>query len=285
MIALCLLAVSGCSDAPARRDAGALPAPFDGAGSATAQQSSALHRAEERAIASCMRDRGFSYLPVPAARPTTDNPYGLLTGAQAAADGYGLTSAALAGPAEDPNEQALAPLSEDRRAAWRNALIGTGGQQRTLNAPGSPSLHINTDGCVHLGRQGLYGSAYDQAELTVEGLTAQVVTQVSADEAFVAAQGSWARCMRGRSESARTLQEARASIQDALGAIGDDRARLRELGRRELRLAGHDAACQRESGMAAAVRTVQERIEASLPEESRQQGAALAELRKRALEE
>lgn len=284
MIALCLLAVSGCSSAPAHRAGSALPAPFNGAASVTPQQSSALHEAEERAVAACMQERGFSYLPVPAGRPTTDHPYGLLTEAQAAADGYGVTSVALAGPTEDPNRQALAQLAEDRREAWRNALIGTGQQQRTLTAPGSPSLHINTDGCVYLGRQSLYGSAYDQAELTVGGLTAQVVTQVTADEGFLAAQRSWAECMRGQGDSAETLQEARASIQDALGTIGDDRARLQDLGHRELRLAGHDAACQRKSSLAGAVRTVQERVEASLPEASRQQATALADLRKRALE-
>ena len=77
---LCLLTVGGCSRAPAHRAADPLPVPLDGAAAVPVEQAVVLHRAEERAIASCMRRRGFSYRAVPAARPVSENPYGLLDG-------------------------------------------------------------------------------------------------------------------------------------------------------------------------------------------------------------
>ncbi|MET9290957.1 hypothetical protein [Streptomyces sp. NPDC003077] len=285
MIALCLLAVSGCAaDAPARRDGDALPAPFGGAAVASPVQARALHDAEERAVAACMKRRGFPYRPVPANRPAAENPYGLLTEARAATDGYGLTSAALAGPPADPNRQLLDRMDAARRTAWQQALTGTGRKERTLTAPGMPSLHVKTDGCVYLARRDLYGGAWEQTELTVEGLNATVITRVTADKEFVAAQRTWAACMRGKGEKATTPQQARGEIQNAVDRAGRDRSALRRIGLRELKLAGRDATCQRESRLAEASRAAQERVEAALPERSRRHATTLTSLRARALE-
>ncbi|MEU2135297.1 hypothetical protein [Streptomyces sp. NPDC018352] len=280
VIALCLLAMGGCSEASPHRDGDALPAPFDGVSVVPVEQAESLHESEERAVAGCMRQRGFSYRSVPAGRPVVENPYGLLTSVRAARDGYGVTSVLLAGPPHDPNAKLLAHLDEGRRTAWQNALTGTGKRKRTLSAPDSPDLYINTDGCVYLGRRAVYGGEWEQAELTVSGLTAQVIARVTADPGFRTAQRSWADCLRGKGESFATLQEARGAIQDAAAKAGRGRSALQELGRRELQLAGRDAACQRRSNLAKAVRTAQKRVEAALPTSSRRQAAALAELRK-----
>ncbi|MEU9000210.1 hypothetical protein AB0C95_36250 [Streptomyces caniferus] len=283
MVALCLLAVGGCSQAPAHRGDGPLPAPFDGAAVASVEQAKSLHESEERAVAACMRQRGFSYREVPAGRIVAENPYGLLTEAQAAGDGYGLTADLLAGPPDDPNAQFLARLDPRHRAAWRNALTGTGKHERTLSAPGSPDLRINTDGCVYLGRRALYGSEWEQAELTIAGLTARVTNRVLADSGFRSAQRTWADCMRAKGEPFATLQDARGAIQNAVNKAGSDRVALQNVGRRELQLAERDAACQRQSDLAEAVRTAQKRVEAALPASSHRQAAKLADLRKQAL--
>ncbi|NKQ24167.1 hypothetical protein [Streptomyces galbus] len=283
VIALCLLAVGGCSPAPAHRGDDPPPAPFGGAAVASVEQAKSLHRSEERAVAACMRQRGFPYREVPVGRTVADNPYGLLTEEQAARDGYGLTADLLAGPPPDPNAQLLARLDPARRAAWRDALTGTGKQVRTLSAPNSPDLRINTDGCVYLGRRAMYGSEWEQARLTVTGLTARVIDRVLADPGFRRAQRTWADCLRADGEPFATLQDARGAIQDSANRAGSDRVALQAVGRRELRLAERDAACQRRSDLAGAVRAAQKRAEAALPASARRQVAELADLRKRAL--
>ncbi|SHL19951.1 hypothetical protein [Actinacidiphila paucisporea] len=283
MIALCLLAVGGCGQAPTHRGSDVLPAPFDGIDAVPLQQARLLHESEERAVATCMRQRGFPYLTVPPGRLAEENPYGLLTQAQAAQDGYGLTAALLAGPPPDPNAKFLAQMDEGRRTAWQNALTGSGKHERILRAPDSPEMRINTDGCVYLGRRAFYGSSWEQTELTVSGLVVRVIAGVTSDPGFRTAQQTWADCMRGRGESFTTVQEARGAIQGAASKAGSDRLALQNLSRRELQLAGRDATCQRQSALVAAVRAAQKRAEAALPDASRQQAAKLANLRKQAL--
>ncbi|MFI1305030.1 hypothetical protein [Streptomyces sioyaensis] len=283
MTALCLLAVGGCSGAPAHRGDDPLPAPFDGVAVASTEQAKSLHELEERAVTACMRQRGFSYREVPAGRMVAENPYGLLTEAQAAREGYGLTADLLAGLPDDPNSQLLTRLDARRRAAWRNALTGTSKHERTLSAPDSPDLLINTDGCVYLGRRTLYGSEWEQAELTIAGLTARVINRVLTDPGFRSAQQAWADCLRAKGESFTTLQDARGTIQNAANKAGSNRVALQAVGRRELQLAERDAACQRQSDLAEAVRTAQKGVEAALPASTRRQAAKLADLRKQAL--
>ena len=280
---LCLLTVGGCSRAPAHRAADPLPVPLDGAAAVPVEQAVVLHRAEERAIASCMRRRGFSYRAVPAARPVSENPYGLLTEETAAADGYGLTSAALAARPADPNASALAKLDKAGRSAWQEALIGTGKHRVTLTAPGTPSLRVNTDGCVYLARRDVYGKDWEQAETDVAGVNAQVVSGVAADPGFRAAQRTWAVCMRDGHWSVNTLQEARGLIQEAVARARGDRSALVRAGRREQSLARDDAHCQNRSELAAATRRAQARVESRLPKSSRDRAALLNELRSRAL--
>ena len=271
LIATLILAVGGCAGAPAHRGNGPLPVPLGDDMVVSAPQAAALHQAEERAIVSCMAQRGFSYEPVPVApRQSTDNPYGLLSESEAATNGYGLSATALAGPVKDPNEQVVAQLPIPRRDAWHDALLGTGRHQATLSAPGVAPLQIDLDGCVHVARDSLYGKDWEQAQLTVEGLVAQIVAQVTTDQGFVTAQTSWAACMKANGENLATLQQARGLVQDAVATADGDRAALQNVGRRELHVAVVDAGCQRVSDLADAVRAAQERSEARLPASSRQ---------------
>ncbi|AQS66719.1 hypothetical protein B1H29_07045 [Streptomyces pactum] len=275
--------MGGCTEASAHRAAGSLPVPLNGAESTSAQQARLLHDGEERAIASCMRRRGFSYRPVPAAPAVSANPYGLLTEDTAGTDGYGLVSAALAGAPKDPNARHLAKLSTDRRSAWREALVGTDDQQVTLTARGAPSVRINTDGCVYLARRDVYGPGWEQGGLDVAGVSAEVVSAVTTDPEFLAAQRKWAACMRDRGERVGTLQQARGVIQQAVLEAEDARSALVRAGRREQRLARRDATCQSRSDLAEVTRTVQRRVQDGLPHSSRQRAAELKELRERAL--
>ncbi|MFI9745818.1 hypothetical protein [Streptomyces sp. NPDC052494] len=283
LFVLCLLAVGGCSSAPAHRDASTLPVPLDGATVVPAPQAGTLYAAEERAVDACMTRRGFAYEPVPAARPVSANPYGLLTEDAARADGYGLASAALDGRPDDPNAAALAKLPEARRTAWQTALVGTGRRQVTLTASGAPSLRVNTDGCVYLARREVYGDAWEQAEVDATGASTEVVARVAAAPAFLAAQRTWAACMAEQGERVGTLQEARGLVQDAVLRAGDDREALLRAGRREQELARRDALCQDRGDLAEVVRTAQGDVQSRLPKASWAKATQVRELRERAL--
>ncbi|MFB7606423.1 hypothetical protein [Streptomyces gardneri] len=283
LFVLCLLAVGGCSSAPAHRDASTLPVPLDGATVVPERQAGTLYEAEERAVDACMTRRGFAYEPVPAFRPVSANPYGLLTEDAARADGYGLASAALDDRPADPNVPALAKLPEARRTAWQQALIGTGKRQVTLTASGAPSLLVNTDGCVYLARREVYGEAWEQAEVDATGASTEVVARVAAAPEFRAAQRTWADCMAEQGERVTTLQEARGLVQDAVAEAGDDRQALLTAGRRERELARRDALCQGRGDLAAVTRAAQERVQAELPKTSWAKATQVRELRERAL--
>lgn len=284
LFVLCLLAVGGCSSAPAHRDASTLPVPLDGATVVPERQAGTLYEAEERAVDACMTGRGFAYEPVPAGRrPVSANPYGLLTEDAAQADGYGLASAALDGRPVDPNGPALAKLPESRRTAWQAALIGTGKRQVTLTANGAPSLRVNTDGCVYLARREVYGAAWEQAEVDATGASTEVVARVAAAPAFLAAQRTWAACMAEQGETVTTVQEARGLVQDAVIAAGDDRQALLRAGRREQELARRDALCQGRADLAEVVRAAQEDVQSRLPKASWAKATQVRKLRERAL--
>ncbi|MFE7587391.1 hypothetical protein ACFU5Y_38200 [Streptomyces gardneri] len=283
LFVLCLLAVGGCSSAPAHRDASTLPVPLDGATVVPERQAGTLYEAEERAVDACMTRRGFAYEPVPAFRPVSANPYGLLTEDAARADGYGLASAALADRSADPNGPALAKLPEARRTAWQQALIGTGKRQVTLTASGAPSLLVNTDGCVYLARREVYGEAWEQAEVDATGASTEVVARVAAAPEFRAAQRTWADCMAEQGERVTTLQEARGLVQDAVAEAGDDGQALLTAGRRERELARRDALCQGRGDLAAVTRAAQERVQAGLPKTLWAKATQVRELRERAL--
>ncbi|MFF1505924.1 hypothetical protein [Streptomyces sp. NPDC058326] len=283
LFVLCLLAVGGCSSAPAHRDASSLPVPLDGATVVPERQAGTLYEAEERAVGACMHRRGFAYEPVRAGRYVPVNPYGLLTEDAARTDGYGLASVALAGRPDDPNATAVARLDETRRTAWQKALTGSGERQITLTAKGAPSLRVNTDGCVYLARREVYGGGWEQAEVDATGVSTEVVSRVAAAPEFLAAQRTWAACMAEQGETVTTLQEARGLVQDALSKAGDDREALLRTGRREQELAVRDALCQDRGDLAGVTRTAQERVQARLPKTSWAKATQVRELREQAL--
>jgi hypothetical protein len=282
VIVMCLLAVGGCSFMPAHRAGPLSPVPLNGALFPDVERAVALHGLEERAVAECMRRRGQRYEPV-RARISQENPYGLLSKIDAAADGYGLTSTALARPVVDPNEGWVARLPKRERTMWHSALLGSGHHYATARASGTVSLRIALDGCVHLSRVALYGDGWEQTQLTVEGLTTRVVMIVMASDTFTAAQTRWATCMQARGHDVDTIQQARGRVQAAVSRAGVGRAALRKVGRRELRLASLDAECQQTSRLAEAARTAQHRAESALPDRSRRVVADLMNRQDRAL--
>ncbi|MFF0410722.1 hypothetical protein ACFYUY_09800 [Kitasatospora sp. NPDC004745] len=253
------LGAAGCSSSGGTTTPGAQPRPFDGVTHYDEQQRLALHGAEESLVASCMRGRGFDYRP--AGLTTGDhrvdaNPYGLLTGAQAAADGFGVISTALdLKPAADPNQ---AHAGEE---PWQAALLGTEAHRVTVDLPDRQQFFYNDDSCLASARDSLYGPDYFRLFNTFQVLGGKVVAGVRADGRFTAAEARWRDCMSAAHRPATHLGDPVAAIDQQVEQDGTDPAKTRELIGGELALAGASARCQQQAGLADAVARAQADVE------------------------
>lgn len=252
---------TGCAASGGTTQPAATPRPFNGVIYYDQEQRSVLHAAEEQRVAECMRRRGFAYSPQPLAqgdhRPDA-SPYGLLTTAQAANDGFGVLSAALnAQPLPDHNAAA------DGDTAWSQALLGTDSHRVTVNLPAGQQYFYNSDSCVSDADSSLYGPDYDRLFNTFQVLNNEVIGKVQADPRYLAAQSHWQTCMKAAGETAATLTDPPTSIDQGIHQAAGDSTKLHQLAGRELALAHTDADCQQQVGLAHAVTLAQADAETS----------------------
>jgi hypothetical protein len=265
------LLTAGCATASGRQagDARPRPLPLGGAVYFTAAESAALHRAEERYVQTCMRQRGFTYRRAAAGhrRLSPPSPYGLLTAEQAAQDGYGFTSRRLDGSGHGPNEEHLASLPRAARRQWTTALKGAPGDERKkVVVPGGPTVTYAPESCVHVAQRRLYGDGWLRQFYTVQELRNEVVRNVLDRPAVGEAERDWSACMREAGFDSARRSEVRTALRRQVQNAADAAA-LRAVGEREMRTARQDAACQAEVLLAERVATGQRRVEAALPEE------------------
>ncbi|MFE5586037.1 hypothetical protein, partial [Kitasatospora sp. NPDC056531] len=238
---------------------GAQPRPFGGVTHFDERQRVALHDAEEGRVVSCMRERGFDYRSQGLA--TGDhlvdaNPYGLLSGDQAADDGFGVISTALnLKQAADPNQDHAADQ------AWKSALLGTDAHRVTVDLPDHQQFYYNSDSCLAQARDTLYGPDYFRLFNTFQVLSSKVVSDVQADGRFTAAEGRWRDCMSAAHQSATHLADPVAVIDQRVKQDGGDPAKTHELIGGELSLAKTSARCQDQAGLASAVSQAQGDVE------------------------
>ncbi|MFH8442868.1 hypothetical protein ACH4D3_16770 [Streptomyces sp. NPDC018026] len=271
-IAAAALLAAGCSSAPDREAAAEKvpdPRPMGGVLHYTEADAAALHRAEERKVRECMANRGFDYSVVPAGaveRSTAKSPYGLLTPDLAAQDGYGLTVERLKETPADPNARRVSALGEDERLAWEAALKGAAdGPREEIEIPDGPTVSVPTDACVTAARQALYGTSWDRNEYTLQALRNTIV-QDTLDRAPVkSAERKWAACMRDKGFAYAHREDPLKELRKRLDAAGSDEVVLRATGREELRIAGQDADCQVEAGLAERIAGAQKQVEKALP--------------------
>ncbi|MEU1871850.1 hypothetical protein [Streptomyces sp. NPDC019793] len=267
------LLAAGCSAAPggeAAADKQPAPRPLGGVLHHTAAEAAALHRAEEREVRECMASRGFEYSAVPVGddvrRRAAGNPYGLLTRAVAAQDGYGLTVERLQRHPADPNAQRVSALAEGDRRGWEAALKGTrDGPREEIELPDGPTVSVPTDACATVARRALYGASWDRDRYTVHSLADTIVRETLGHTLVRAAEREWAACMRDEGYRYEHREDPLEELEKRLDTAGSDPAALRTTGREELRIAVRDAACQVEAGLAEQVSRAQEQVEKALP--------------------
>ncbi|MER5433762.1 hypothetical protein [Streptomyces sp. NPDC002588] len=253
-------AAVGCSPQgePGRGPSGLDVRPLSGATAFSHADAVRLYNREERAVAACMTSKGQSYTVQPrtaSARGEETNPYGLLTAAKAAQDGYGIVGEYLY------LRSAPRPASESREPAWQRALTGTSKHRVSIALPDGTRLEYSTDGCVAQARTDTYGPDWNTVAPVATGLANQVIGAVEKDTGYRAAVRRWASCMTKAGHRVTDLQAPRAAIDSRLSAAAKDPDALRALGRDEIRTASADAACQAETGLDEAVRDVQRAVE------------------------
>ncbi|MFJ9840493.1 hypothetical protein ACIRYZ_08500 [Kitasatospora sp. NPDC101155] len=253
------LGAAGCSSSGGTTPPGAQPRPFGGVTHYDEPQRVALHNTEEGLVTSCMRERGFEYRPQ--SLSTGDhrvdaNPYGLLSGDQAADDGFGVISTAL-------NLKQTADPNQDHAAdqAWKSALLGTDAHRVTVDLPDHQQFFYNSDSCLIQADTTLYGPDYLRLYNTFQVLSGKVVTAVQADGRFTAAEGRWRDCMSAAHQSAGHLADPIAVIDQRVQQDGGDPAKTHELIGGELSLAKTSARCQEQAGLATAVSRAQSDVE------------------------
>ncbi|MFF2147184.1 hypothetical protein [Kitasatospora sp. NPDC058190] len=253
------LGAAGCSSSGGTTPPGAQPRPFGGVTHYDEPQRVALHNVEEGLVTSCMRERGFEYRPQ--SLSTGDhrvdaNPYGLLSGDQAADDGFGVISTALnLKQAADPNQDHAADQ------AWKSALLGTDAHRVTVDLPDHQQFYYNSDSCLTQARDVLYGPEYFRLFNTFQVLSGKVVAAVQADDRFTAAEGRWRDCMSAAHQSATHLADPVAAIDQRVKQDGGDPAKTHELIGGELSLAKTSARCQDQAELETTVSQVQGDVE------------------------
>ncbi|GHJ36595.1 hypothetical protein [Streptomyces sp. TS71-3] len=252
--------------------------PFRNAAYYTAGQQRTIDQKLDRATATCMRTRGFSYRPqAPAASgslPTSpssssspspspspspsepDNPYYLLDAATARTDGYGILPVRQA----PDRPQSGAPAQPAADARYDDALVGSRKHQRTLDLPDRSEVTISVDGCVAKARQTVFGGDWDRLSYTVQALSNVVIGRTGKDAAVTVATRAWSSCMRRAGHPARKLADPRQQIylrfRDARSSAAAQAAT-----RAELTTAEADAACQATVHLRPVTQKAQQRIE------------------------
>ncbi|MFE1026987.1 hypothetical protein ACFW5I_20855 [Streptomyces sp. NPDC058818] len=219
-----------------------------------------LSDAQQRLIARCMTERGFTYHVFRPLSVEEHHPVGYVQDdvAWAREHGYGSRIRAKADKARlgNPNITYRESLSEERRASYDTALSG-GSAARELSAkvPEGGTYRKRVGGCAAESEKRLYGdlATWFAADKTASGLQAHAMEAVLKDSRFTAAVERWSQCMRRAGHSHPDPGEAREAVRRQSQRLPEGEAFGAE---REV--AAADATCARETSL----RTVAEEREA-----------------------
>ncbi|MFB7083848.1 hypothetical protein [Streptomyces sp. NPDC056296] len=210
-----------------------------------------LSDAQQRLIARCMTEQGFTYHVY---RPLTveeHHPVGYVQDdvAWAREHGYGSRIQAKADRARlgNPNIAYRKSLSEERRGGYDTAL-GGGAEARELSAevPQGGTYRKRVGGCVGESEKRLYGDleTWFVADKTAAGLQAHAMEAVLKDSRFTTAVERWSQCMRRAGHPYANPAEAR----EAVRRQAERRAKQAAF-EEEREVASTDATCARETSL------------------------------------
>jgi hypothetical protein len=248
-------------------------------------QKKVLYEAEEAAVATCMKQRGFEYQPNPyvddseVTQPGVRTELGDIAGATAS--GYGVSDAAEIGQVPltyDANHERVEQMSETQRRAWEQALRG---QDRPppdpshpdsdpsvgyVAVPSGPAMTWDRSSCFTVAQKAVYGDneTYLRLTLSINVAMNEVQNMVNRNPDVTAGLDKWRTCMRERGYSYERPGAA-------AGALSKQYWRgelpLETLRTRESEVAVADATCYQEAGLTALTSAAQDAAEKAVAEQ------------------
>ncbi|RMI13872.1 hypothetical protein [Cellulomonas triticagri] len=221
-------------------------------------------RAMQEAVAACMAEQGFDYVP------RTPQTAGEAVGGElpewgsaafAEQYGYGITTLTeLTGGDEpkDPNADLVAALSEAGRAEWEVALYGDGGS-------------TEVSGCVGTAQREVYGGGVleDPTYLAIQAELIPLYDGVGADAKVLEATRQWSVCMLDVGHDVGSPDEAMSGLYAEVEALDVGAGIPAELVSREIAIATADRTCQEDSGLTAVRAEVERALEEQFVAEHR----------------
>uniref|UniRef100_A0AAU2JKI8 Secreted protein n=1 Tax=Streptomyces sp. NBC_00049 TaxID=2903617 RepID=A0AAU2JKI8_9ACTN len=231
----------------------------------TAAERDLLHTAEQLLVQDCMRERGFSYWPVPLLPDPQfrEFPYVVDDADWARANGYGrLIQRRVDEEAESgPRKRYEAGLSAERREALGVALLGPEPTGLEAETPIGTLTHSD-QGCVADSWRRLYGDVrlwYASSELTNQ-LAGDRAGRVERDPAYGKALAAWSACMTGRGFPARDPLRQREEQLGRTGAAAEAQ---------DVPMATAEAECAGTTGLAATAQDLHRRYSDTIRAENR----------------
>ena len=207
--ALLALAASACGGGGDGDPAAAEPASLEEALGMDEKAMQERERKVQDAVAECMRDQGFEYIPLDPSqlRMEVRGPGSFDTSRFRRTRGYGISTGLLDRPTEqdqddNPNEAIKERLSEADRAAWDRALWGEfanpdvpGGGVIIRGGPGGDDGGVDDNangGCFQEAQAAVPGGPNPD---TLGPKLMELADRVRSDPRMVRANADWARCM------------------------------------------------------------------------------------------
>lgn len=279
----------------------------------TPEEDELLWIAEEELVTTCMRKRGFTYLPslpddvsVPDddsapndnesesdMKPSRANREAVDT---ARSVGYALFKNIQEGETPnivvDQNAERLSRMNVEERGAFLEALRGPALSPADLSMrhkvesvplPGGGAAYWYRDSCFAQARRQLYGEDYEYNELGYSHATLreELHTQIEKDPAYKDSLDAWRSCMhtRGFNEERPAAAAGRLANEYQEGKLSLD-----ELHGQELLIATADAECYLQADIEHARQTAELRAEKNLFAQNREKLMAMKRSRDKALE-
>jgi len=214
-----------------------------------------LKSAEQLLVKRCMEAKGLRYV---AKRVTPEDIEESGAGDRALSgddvprarrEGYGLTGRVDERRLADPNGDYVLTLSPARQRQWSAALYGDLKNGIKVEVPGVGTMQASSKGCLADAQRMLYGdyAKWKAADARVRNRHGQIGAWVRADSGYTSAISKWRSCMQGKGYR---FTDPNAATSDAVRRFGG-RAAFKS---QEIRLAVADAECNRDAGVAKAVR-------------------------------
>lgn len=282
VLAVCALAVAGCTaddEAPPAPAATAV-SPLDAVlgvddDAAVADARNARNREVEEAVADCMAEQGFEYVP------STEDTSMVIEGEAvdtttrkwAEDNGYGISitpdGQAHVSTFTDPNHATVAALTPAAQEAYYAALLGDLASFDGADLAATPPV-LDDMGCTGRAQQEVYGVAGDEqapgsVEMDFLEMVAEFKDGLPDDAALAEVSARWAACMDDAGSSGyATPQAARDEFQQRAGQLEMDPENglpaegpeLEALQEEERATAIADVDCQKETGFEAAFRAM-----------------------------